>query len=68
MPEDEFLCFKVVGLSWTGEMGAIGYVYFSKTRSTLQVAMDWKLNVRNAFIARSNIVNKIHEKKVCMIL
>ena len=68
MPEGEFLCVKVVGLSWTGEMGAIGYVYFSKTRSTLEVAMDWKLNVRNAFIARSNIVNKIHEKKVCMVL
>lgn len=70
MPDGEFLCVEVVGLSWTGEIGAIGYVYFSKTRSTVQVAEHWKLYVRNKFIAKSNLVNKIHEKKVfvCSII
>jgi len=68
MSVDEFFFVEIVGLSWTGEIDKIGYVYFSKTRSTVQVAEHWKLNVRNNFIARSNSVNKIHLKKVFLLL
>jgi len=64
MLDGEFHFEEVVGLLWTGDSAAKGHVYFSKTRSTSQVAEHWKLNVRNGFVAKSNLVNKILEKKV----
>ncbi len=55
MPPDVFSVQKVMGLSWTAQMGGEGYVYFSRTRcGTKAMWLDWFSEVCIPFLRLSN--------------
>jgi hypothetical protein len=64
LPEGKFLCYAVRGLNVTNDPNRFGYLYFAHNRGSAEVALHWKLNVRNAFVSEINDLYNILEHTV----